>query len=297
MVNSMTGFAALKGANGDVRWNWELRSVNARGLDIRLRLPEGCDAIEPVLRKKLGARLSRGSVSLGLRLHRQAAAQTNALSEANLAATLTALAQIETAAGRTGQPLRPSSAAEILALKGIWEGAEPSEDDTTALIQALKQDIDGLIDAFTESRRDEGRALDGILGGQLDQIDALLIKASEAANARSKTTAQTLRDNLANVLDNSEGVDPARLAQELAIIAVKTDVAEELDRLNAHVKAARKLLETKGTVGRKFDFLMQEFNREANTLCSKSQSTDLTGIGLSLKTVIDQMREQVQNVE
>ncbi len=297
MVNSMTGFAALKGASGGIRWNWELRSVNARGLDIRLRLPEGCDEVEPALRKSLTARLSRGSVSLGLRLRREATAAPDVPSEPNLAATLGALAQIENAAGRTGMQLRPSSAAEILALKSMWDSAEAPEDDNAALIAGLKQQIDELIDTFVAARRDEGRALSGILRGQLDQIDTLLTAATTAAHARQAAMEQTLRQNLAKVLENSEGADETRVAQELAILAVKTDVAEELDRLRAHVEAAHSLLETKGAVGRKFDFLMQEFNREANTLCSKAQSKDLTSIGLSLKTVIDQMREQVQNVE
>ncbi|HDR29098.1 endoribonuclease YicC domain-containing protein, partial [Rhodovulum sp.] len=162
---------------------------------------------------------------------------------------------------------------------------------------ALLADLDRLIDDFTAMRAAEGAALEALLRDQLAQIADLVKDAARAAEARREHMAESLRANLARVLDNSEGADPDRVAQELAMIAVKSDVREELDRLSAHVEAARALLDADGPIGRKLDFLMQEFNREANTLCSKSQSTPLTRIGLDLKHVIDQMREQVQNVE
>ncbi len=299
MVNSMTGFATLEGALAPHRWRWEIRGVNGRGLDIRLRLPEGLGDIESTLRKAIAARLRRGNISVGLRLQTEGG-PGEMPDPARIDRVLAALGLIEARANALGQELRPSSAAEILSSRALADGRAGEQDDEQArgaLIAALASQIEPLVEAFALARADEGAALERILGAQLDQIEKLVEQARTRAAERRAQMAETLRRNLAMVLENSDGVDPDRLAQELALIAVKADVTEEIDRLSAHVAAARALLETDGPVGRKFDFLMQEFNREANTLCSKSGSTDLTRIGLDLKTVIDQMREQVQNVE
>jgi len=171
------------------------------------------------------------------------------------------------------------------------------QDDVAPLLAQLRDEIPGLIEHFVSMRAQEGDALANVLAGQVTQIETLTAEAAKLAEARRESVAETLRKNLARVLDNAAGADPDRVAQELALLAVKADVTEEIDRLGAHVGAARALLDKGGAVGRKLDFLMQEFNREANTLCSKSQSTELTSVGLALKAVIDQMREQVQNVE
>jgi len=165
------------------------------------------------------------------------------------------------------------------------------------LLAAIKGEFAGLISAFIGMRADEGTALAKVLGEQLGHVGDLTRQAADLAEARKDTMAAALKVNLARVMDNADGADPARVAQELAMIAVKSDVTEEIDRLHTHVGAARDLLAAGGTVGRKLDFLMQEFNREANTLCSKAQSSELTAVGLELKAVIDQMREQVQNIE
>jgi len=312
MVNSMTGFAALNGAlsgqdgdqNGASKWRWEARSVNARGLDLRLRLPEGLGDLESVLRKALQARLVRGSVSVGLRVQRATGDSAATLDSGQLAMVLRALKQVEEAAGAHDLHLTASSAADILALRGVLDGAvtTPASEAAAeaALMAALKADIAPLINALCATRASEGAALLDILLRQLGAIDTLLDAAGAAIGDRHQAMAETLRANLARVLDNSEGADETRLMQELAILAVKADIAEELDRLRAHVTAARALLAAgaeQGPIGRKFDFLTQEFMREANTLCSKSGNAALTRIGLDLKTVIDQMREQVQNVE
>ena len=297
MVNSMTGFAALKGAGHGVSWAWEVRSVNARGLDLRLRLPEGLDDLEITVRKAFSEKLTRGNVSLGLRLQSNAANAAAGLVSDQLDKVLAALKIVEQRAETIDLHLTASSAADVLALRGVLDQSDQAETDQTALIADLKAQIPTLIAAFSSARADEGRAFGQILNEQLARIKTLVAEAALAAVERQAQVAENLQVNLKRVLDNSEGADSARVAQELAMLAVKADVAEEIDRLGAHISAALDLLAAKAPIGRKFDFLMQEFNREANTLCSKSGSTELTRIGLDLKTVIDQMREQVQNVE
>ncbi len=297
MVNSMTGFAALKGAGHGASWAWEVRSVNARGLDLRLRLPEGLDDLEITVRKAFSEKLTRGNVSLGLRLQSNAANAAAGLVSDQLDKVLAALKIVEQRAETIDLHLTASSAADVLALRGVLDQSDQAETDQTALIADLKAQIPTLIAAFSSARADEGRALGKILNEQLARIKTLVAEAALAAVERQAQVAENLQVNLKRVLDNSEGADSARVAQELAMLAVKADVAEEIDRLGAHISAALDLLAAKAPIGRKFDFLMQEFNREANTLCSKSGSTELTRIGLDLKTVIDQMREQVQNVE
>ncbi len=297
MVNSMTGFASAKGSDSHAQWDWDIRSVNARGLDVRLRLPDGFEALETLCRKAITAAVARGNVSLALRLQRAPASAPLAVNGDQLDSVVLALKAAEDAADKLGLVLTASSAATLLGVKGVLEPGAATARDNTAQVAAMAGEINALIDEFTASRAVEGCALDKILRRQVDEIADLVSQARDLARARQPEVAQKLRDNLKTLLDNTDGLDEARLAQELAVLAVKSDVTEELDRLNAHVSAADALLVQDGAVGRKLDFLMQEFNREANTLCSKSGSTALTNVGLSLKTVIDQMREQVQNVE
>ncbi|MFT5613470.1 MAG: hypothetical protein ACI8Q6_000746 [Granulosicoccus sp.] len=296
MIRSMTGFASAKGELAPYNWGWELRSVNGKGLDIRLRVPDWLDGLETDLRAQLAKSVSRGNVSLSLRLIRGEEAAGLSLNVGTLNTVLTALAGIEAEAMERGVSLAPSKASDLLSIRGMLETSF-SSDDSAPLIARLKQEFGPLVRAFVQMRSDEGATLGAVLGQQLQQIETLTAQAAELAERRKDERAETLKANLARVLDNVDGADPDRVAQELALIAVKADVTEEIDRLAAHVKAARDLLTKGGTVGRKLDFLMQEFNREANTLCSKSQSTELTSVGLDLKAVIDQMREQVQNVE
>ena len=296
MIKSMTGFASAKGAQAPFAWGWELRSVNSKGLDLRLRVPDWISGLEAGLRTQLGKAIQRGSVTLSLRVTREDTGAELHLNKGALDAVLTALADVETEALDRGVTLAPSKASDLLALRGVMETGS-DEDDTTALSKILLSEAEGLIADFVKMRSDEGVALDAILRDQLVQIAELTKDAATLAEARKEDMASALKTNLARVMENADSADPQRVAQELALIAVKADVTEEIDRLGAHVQAAHALLDTEGAVGRKLDFLMQEFNREANTLCSKSQSTDLTAVGLSLKAVIDQMREQVQNVE
>ncbi|MGX9350445.1 YicC/YloC family endoribonuclease [Shimia sp. W99] len=296
MLQSMTGFAALKGSLGAHSWTWDIRSVNAKGLDLRLRMPDWIEGLEPAVRGALGKSMARGSVSLGLRVQREESEGTLTLNRVQLSNVLAALHEAETLAAEQGIALSASRSADILNVRGVLE-TTTDQDDSKPLREALMAQLPDLIEAFLDMRRTEGTALETVLRSQLDEIERLTADATAAAEARRAETAQTLRTNLARVLENTDGIDEARVAQELAMIAVKADVTEELDRLRAHVDAARELIAKGSPVGRKLDFLMQEFNREANTLCSKAQSVALTRIGLDLKTVIDQMREQVQNVE
>ena len=297
MILSMTGFAARKGqALGHV-WAWEIRSVNGKGLDLRLRVPDWIDGLEALARAEVQKATGRGNVTLSLKLMRdEAQAGALRLSPTVLASVLEALGQVETAAMARGVTLRQASSADVLALRGVLE-ADTGEAETGPLRAALLADLPALLADFGAMRAAEGAALAGVILGQLDQIAALTQAARVEAAARRGSTRMALEEALARLRGLAEGVDEARLAQELALIAVRQDVTEELDRLEAHVAAARGLLAEPGPVGRKLDFLMQEFMREANTLCSKAQAVPLTRIGLDLKTVIDQMREQVQNVE
>jgi uncharacterized protein (TIGR00255 family) len=301
MVNgallSMTGFATLRGEAEGWDWVWDIRSVNGRGLDPRLRLPDWIEGLEATVRSAVAGAVARGSVTIGLKLNRRGGGGAGRLDPAALAAALGALTQVEAAAGTAGVTLRHSSAADILSLRGVMDGMTSEDGAVEVLAPAIVAGLPALLEAFRAMRQAEGRALGKVLAGQIDRIATLTTEAAEEARLRQDETAARLRENLARVLTNSEGADEARVAQELALIAVKADVTEEIDRLAAHVAAARKLLAETAPVGRKLDFLTQEFNREANTLCSKSGSERLTRIGLDLKHVIDQMREQVQNVE
>ena len=295
---SMTGFAARRGAGAGYGWTWDLRSVNGKGLDLRLRVPDWIEGLEAALRAELQKSISRGNVSLTLKVTQDEGRDDAAfrVNEMALQAALAALGRVETAAMAAGVTLRQPTAADVLTLRGVID-ASAQDLDTGALRQALLADLPGLLTDFQAMRAAEGRALATVLTAQVDRIAQLTTEAQAETATRATTQAESLREAMARVLGATDAVDPARLAQELALLAVKTDVTEELDRLTAHVAAARAHLAEGQPAGRKLDFLMQEFMREANTLCSKAQSLALTRIGLDLKTVIDQMREQVQNVE
>ncbi|MEP2781987.1 MAG: YicC/YloC family endoribonuclease [Pseudoruegeria sp.] len=296
MVNSMTGYASGTGSSDGFSWTWDLRSVNARGLDIRLRTPDWVVGLDQTLRGRLSKALGRGSVSIGLKLVREDVGQNLTINISQLGHILTALDQIESTAADLNYGLRAPTAADILSMRGVTE-TTAQDVDPGPIKKTLEEDFESVLATFLESRASEGQSLDAVLTKQVDDIEQLTKAAEATLESRAKDMAQSLNNNLKKVLEASEGIDENRVAQELALISVKTDVTEELDRLKAHVSAARTLIDSRGPVGRKLDFLTQEFNREANTLCSKAQFNELTTIGLDLKAVIDQMREQVQNVE
>ncbi len=295
-LTSMTGFAARAGQGDGFIWNWELRAVNGKGFDLRFRMPDWLAVLEAELRKQVGALVSRGSVSLNLRITREAGESALEINSVALSRVLDAISQIEDEAGRKGVNLTPASASDVMNFRGVMDAAQ-NRDASEALLNALRTDIAPLLESFNAMRAAEGASLLAVLSRQLDEIDALTQAAHDLLGARSDEMRAAFEAALARVMDSRAELDDARIAQEIAVLSVKSDVTEEIDRLHAHVSAARDLLASNVPVGRKLDFLCQEFNREANTLCSKAQNAKLTEIGLALKVLIDQMREQVQNVE
>ncbi|SEW09241.1 TIGR00255 family protein [Cognatiyoonia koreensis] len=295
MIHSMTAYASKTGALDGMSWMWEMRGVNARGLDIRLRLPDGLDGLETALRTAMKAHLKRGSITVSLRLTRDDNDQGLALDEAQLDRVLAALDTVQDRAFSMGVTLGQPTAADVLGHRGVVVQGKSNTDDG-ALVKALIAEIEPMLADFVAMRAAEGEAIEVMLKGQLAEIDDLVVAADKAVMARKDVAAQNFRDAVARVVSEAE-LDEARLVQELAMLAVKQDVTEEIDRLKAHIDAARDMIASDTPMGRKLDFLAQEFNREANTLCSKSQNTALTALGLDLKAVIDQMREQIQNVE
>jgi uncharacterized protein (TIGR00255 family) len=290
----MTGFARGHGVCGVYSWTWELKSVNAKGLDLRLRLPPGWDAVEGPVRNAGAQVLARGTVYAALDVNRQGVAPVVRINEEVLAAVL---ASIRSLAGQM-------TAAEprldgILSLKGVMEVAEQPEDEEdraraeTAVIAGFEQTLADL----ARMRRSEGEALQRVLSQRLGEIQALTASADSAPGRRPEAIRARLAEQIAMLLESSSRFDPDRLHQEAILIASKADIREELDRLTSHVAQAQKLIANGGAIGRRLDFLAQELNREANTLCSKSNDVELTNIGLELKSVVEQFREQVQNLE
>ncbi len=293
-LQSMTGFGSVSGEFQGITWIWEARSVNGRGLDVRLRYPEGAEVLEPVVRAAFAKSLSRGNVSVNLKMSRSEDDLIPSLNHDNLVAVVSAAQQARNIAEAQGLEMAAVTAGDLLAQRWVWETSKPVDPKW---INIAKAQINDLVKALVEARISEGKAIVSMLEGQIKTLGELASASRKAANERNAKAGGILREKVLALLEITDIADEDRLAQELATLAVKADVTEELDRLDAHIVAAGKLLQENGPIGRKFDFLMQEFNREANTLCSKSGSTDLTAIGLELKLVIDQMREQVQNLE
>ncbi|MGD0866905.1 MAG: YicC/YloC family endoribonuclease [Rhizomicrobium sp.] len=293
-LDSMTGFSDGHGAHDGLRWRWEAKSVNGRSLELRLRTPPGLDGIEPAARALAAERFRRGNIQATLTLEPQEGARGLRVDPAALAAAVRIAQEV---ASETG--LAPARVDGLLALKGVIV-----QDEVLPLDPRARADRDAAIlgslaaafDALIRARGNEGAKLANVMGGLVDEIDRL---TREAAALSAAQPAQ-LRDKLAAQLKElaaSVSISEDRLAQEVALLAVKADIREELDRLGAHVQEARSLMASGTAVGRKLDFLAQEFNREANTLCSKSTDIALTRVGLALKAAIDQFREQAQNVE
>jgi len=290
----MTGFASRDGVAGPAAWHWELRSVNSRGLDIRLRLPPGLEGLEPRIRAAISQRLARGSVAVNL-----SAKRTDGGSEIRLNAT--ALRQVLGALEALKSMVEVASprAEALLGIKGVLElvEAEESAPETAARNDAMLADLEHALGDLVGVRTAEGRRLEEIVLDQLLVIERLTQRIA-ALPARSVEAVRVrLKEQVARLLESTGNFDETRLYQEAALLAARADVEEELKRILSHVAAARELLAGDAPAGRKLDFLAQEFNREANTLCSKASDEETTRAGLDLKAVIDQMREQVQNVE
>jgi uncharacterized protein (TIGR00255 family) len=293
-LSSMTGFARGHGVSGAYSWAWELKSVNAKGLDVRLRLPVGWDAVEGPVRANAAQILARGTVYGTLTVERQGVVPVVRVNEPVLAAVLETLKRLE---GRV-------EAAEprldgILSLKGVIEviDEDEREEDRRVAETAVVAGFQSTVSELATMRRREGEALGQVLTQRIGEIAALAARADAAPGRRPEAIKARIAEQVATLLDASERFDPDRLHQEAILIASKADIREELDRLASHVAQVQRLIADGGAVGRRLDFLAQEFNREANTLCSKSNDVELTNIGLELKSVVEQFREQVQNLE
>jgi uncharacterized protein (TIGR00255 family) len=293
-LKSMTGFARADGVHGDTSWSWEARSVNGRSLEIRLRLPSGFEALEIRARGLAQEKLARGNCTLNLGIRREAGKTEIRLNEA-------ALAQAQAVAERAQAltDLKPPRLDTLLAMRGVVEAAEAEDSEAAqaALHHALFAGLAKVLDQLVSARAAEGERLEAVISKQLATIAALVGRASDAAARQPEVLGARLAEQIARLNEASAGLDPERLHQEALLLAAKADIQEELDRLRAHLAAAKELTESDQPVGRKFEFLTQELNREANTICSKASDIEISRTGIELKTVIDQLREQVQNIE
>ena len=293
-LSSMTGFARAQGTQGAWRWAVEVKCVNAKGLDLRLRVPIGFDRIEADARAKLSKALSRGTVFANISAQRDGAGVVARVAEALLAEVAAAA---RAAAERFG--LAPPTLDGLLAVRGVVEAVEREDDEASkaAVAAAMLGSLDVAIASVVVARRTEGEALRKVLAERLDAVAALTQAADENPARKPEAVRARLAASIAALTGAASGLDPVRLHQEAILLAAKADIREELDRLKAHVAAARTLLAEGGPVGRRLDFLAQEFSREANTLCAKSNDATLTNQGLELRAQIEQFREQVQNIE
>jgi uncharacterized protein (TIGR00255 family) len=292
-IASMTGFARETGVTGSFQWAWEIKSVNGRGLDVRVRVPPGLDAIGEAARSEIQKAFSRGQCQLNLSITRSATAPRVRINQDVLAGLADALASVKLPDG-----MRPPSVDGLLAIRGVVEIDDDAAEETETALQAdLRAGATRHVAALTAARRSEGQALHGVIEGQLAEIERLTAAADAHPARRPEAVRAKLESQIAALVDASSALDPARLHQEAVLMAARGDIREELDRLNAHVGAARELMSAQGAVGRRLDFLAQEFGREANTLTSKANDVSLSRIGLDLKSVVEQFREQVQNVE
>lgn len=290
----MTGFARAEGQHDGLGWAWELKSVNGRGLDIRTRASQGFENLEPLARQKLGEALKRGNVNVSLVVERRTGEAGIRINRAVLDQVLALQAEL---AGKVDAA--PPRLEALLAVRGVVEaGEEEADEEARAARDAdILAGLEQAVKAMVASRLEEGARLAAILTGHLDRIEELTAQAQALGSVQPEALKARLRQQVTELLEASPALNEDRLAQEAALLATKADIREELDRLAAHIAAARELMQAGSQIGRRFDFLCQEFNREANTLCSKSGDAELTRIGLELKAVIDQLKEQVQNVE
>jgi uncharacterized protein (TIGR00255 family) len=294
-LSSMTGFARGQGSAGSYSWSWEIKSVNAKGLDIRFRLPQGWDAVEVAVRKRATELLGRGTVYANLTVERKGTAPTIKINETVLNAIVATLDKLDDKIVGAGRPTLDG----ILALKGVIEITEDDEspDERRAAEAAIVAGFDTLLTDLVAMRRAEGATLGKLLSARLDEIAALAARAEAAPGRKPEAIKARLHEQVAVLLSASQRFDSDRLHQEAILLATKADIREELDRLASHGAQARKMLEEGGPVGRRLDFLAQELNRESNTLTAKANDVELTNIGLALKGVVEQFREQVQNLE
>lgn len=290
----MTGFSRASGASDGLFWQWEIKSVNGKALDVRCRLPTGFEALEPPLRGILNQAFKRGNLQVSLSVSGALTAETVRLNSAVLDQLVAAGELLRNRIG--GEPLR---ADVLLSLRGVLDVTPKSEDDAEieARNSAMLASLGEAVTSLAAARAEEGARLEAVVASQIRRIRELVAAARANPSRSTEATRSRLKEQVARLMDTGTSFDPDRLHQEAVLLATRADIEEELDRLQSHVEAAEALLASREAVGRKFDFLAQEFNREANTLCSKAADRTMTAIGLDLKTAIDQMREQIQNIE
>jgi uncharacterized protein (TIGR00255 family) len=292
-VTSMTGFARVDGAADGYGWVWEVKSVNSKGLDLRFRLPNGFDQLEAAARKLAADTFVRGNLSISLNLQRPDRPPVLEVNRGVLDQMVALAAEYKGGAGNV-------DVETLLGLRGVVEVVEGEEEDESDIARrdvAIADGFGDLMTALATARRDEGTRMGAVVDEHIAEISSLTSEAAALAEMQPVRRQERLAAQLEELLDGENSLSPERLAQEVALIVSKGDIREELDRLVAHVGAARDLMAEGGAVGRRLDFLCQEFNREANTLCSKSSDLELTRIGLALKAAIERLREQIQNIE
>lgn len=293
-LRSMTGFGRSAGIHGETSWHWEVRSVNGRGLELRFRVLPGLEGLEIKARSLCQEKLARGNCTLSLTLRRETRELAIRLNEAALSQAITAAER-----ARALTQLAAPGLDTLLAMRGVVEvvEGEESEEAQSRLEEALLNGLTAALEQLAAARMAEGARLTSVMANQLNQISGLVERAANASACQPEAIMQRLTEQVARLTETGAGLDPGRLHQEALLLATKADIQEELDRLRAHVAAAKDLLAQDQPVGRRLEFLTQEFNREANTLCSKASDIETSRAGLELKTVIDQLREQVQNIE
>lgn len=292
----MTGFTRVAGQHDSVGWIWEIKSVNGKGLDLRVRLPYGYEALEAIVRDVAGKILKRGSVSVSLTVNRAGAESAYRVNRELLERLLALSGELKDEKRLSNEPARLDT---LLTVRGVVEASEGDDDPKEAeeRQKSMAVSLREALEALLGVRQAEGARLEAILRERLNELDGLCNDADSAASLRTEAIRERLAQQVQDLLDMSPALSEERLAQEVAVLAVKADIREELDRLKSHIEGARGLLDEGVAVGRKLDFLCQEFNREANTLCSKSGDIELTRIGLAMKAAVDQFREQALNVE
>lgn len=294
---SMTGFARADGQDASHAWSWEVKSVNGRGLDMRFRLPQGFDAIEAGARRLVAERVRRGNLTIGLQLSETRAVTGYRVNRELLQQLVGIVREVEGMIDASAPTIDG-----LLALRGVIEVVEPVEEAAVkeGRERAMLETLAAAVGKLQAVRGEEGARLAAIFEEQVDEIERLTAEAAELAAARPDALKTRLTEQVQALLGHVPALSEERLAQEIAVLVAKADVREELDRLGGHISAARKILASggdSGGAGRQLDFLTQEFNREANTLCSKSGDKELTRVGLALKLAVDRLREQVQNIE
>jgi uncharacterized protein (TIGR00255 family) len=293
-LSSMTGFARVQGQSDDAHWSWEIKSVNAKGFDLRLRLPQGLDGVEAELRRMMGTVINRGTIHANLELTRLTTTPEIRINDELIAQLLRKLGE----AARKAD-LKPPSIDAILSIRGVVETVERQEDEASQarLVSAIIQSLEEAVVALIASRQSEGAVLHDILMQRIDAMEKLVLQAEAHPSRQVEAIKARLASQLSELMEASDSLDPQRLHQEAVLLAVKGDIREELDRLKAHCAQVQDYLQRGGAIGRRMDFLAQELSREINTLCAKSNDIELTKIGMDLKTYVEQLREQVQNVE